>query len=61
MHELGDQQPHLTIPAADGVHVLPQSLVRDVIRGTQSPNVLGDAVLQKIVQEWFDGLTRVKS
>lgn len=50
---LEDRQPHLTVNASDGVHVIPCSLVRDVISGVQPPAIIGDAVLCKIIEEWF--------
>ena len=49
-------EPHIVIECADGVHVLPVSLIRDVIAGRKRAEVLTEPVLQKIIQEWLEQL-----
>jgi hypothetical protein len=53
IEDLSERQPHLTVPASDGVHVIPVSLVRDVIAGRQPSSILTEPVLQRIVEEWL--------
>lgn len=54
IHELDDQRPHLTVSTLDGnVHVLPLSLIQNVIKGNFRAETLGDDVLRAIVDEWL--------
>ena len=46
-------QSHLTITASDGVHVLPLSLIKDVISGRKESDVLTKPVIQAILKDWL--------
>lgn len=52
--DVADFRPHLCVMTADGdAHVIPAKLVTDVTAGFKPVNILGDAVLRQIVEEWF--------
>lgn len=51
--ELTDRQPHVSVIASDGVHIIPVCLLRDVIAGRYPSSILTDPVLQRIVEEWM--------
>ncbi len=51
--ELTDRQPHVSVIASDGIHVIPVCLLRDVIAGRQPSSILTEPVLQRIVEEWL--------
>lgn len=51
--ELTDRQPHVSVIASDGAHVIPACLLRDVIAGRQPSSILTEPVLQRIVEEWL--------
>lgn len=55
--DLSERQPHLAIPASDGVHVIPVSLMRDVIAGRESIAILTEPVLQRIIEEWLQSVS----
>lgn len=46
-------QSHLTITASDSVHVLPLSLIKDVINGRKESNMLTEPVIQVILKDWL--------
>lgn len=50
---LEERQQHVTIETESGVHVLPVSLIRDVVAGRNGSDALGEAVIQRIIQEWL--------
>lgn len=52
--DLSERLPHLTVPASDGVHVIPVSLIRDVIAGRQPASILSEPVVQRIIEEWLE-------
>jgi hypothetical protein len=54
VHDLADQRPHLMIVASNGVHVLPEALIRDVVSGAQPSSILTEPVVQRIIEEWLD-------
>lgn len=51
--DLSERLPHLTVTASDGVHVIPVSLIRDVIAGRQPAAILSESLLQRIIEEWL--------
>ena len=51
--DITDRQPHVVVEASDGLHVIPHSLLRDVIAGRQPSSILTEPVLQRIVEEWM--------
>jgi len=51
--DITDRQPHVVVEAADGVHCIPHSLLREVIAGRQPSSILTEPVLQRIVEEWM--------
>jgi hypothetical protein len=53
VHDLADQRPHLMVVTSDGVHVLPEALIRDVVSGAQPSSVLTEPVVQRIIEEWL--------
>lgn len=55
--DLEDHRPHVSIIASDGVHILPVSLLRDVVASKQPSSILTEPVLQRIIEEWLEGLT----
>jgi len=57
--DITDRQPHVVVQAADGVHCIPHSLLRDVIAGRQPSSILTEPVLQRIVEEWMHQVTGV--
>ncbi|POA50306.1 hypothetical protein C1893_01780 [Pseudomonas sp. MPR-ANC1] len=57
IHDIGDQRPHLTVAAVDGVHVLPCDLMRSVIAGDKPSAILSEPVLRRIIEEWLHGVT----
>lgn len=55
--EMSDYRPHLlvlTLTADGDAHVLPRSLVQDVVEGKKPPDILGKEVLIRIVEEWLE-------
>lgn len=56
VEDITDHQPHLAVVASDGVHVIPHSLIRDVIAGRQPSSILTEPLLQRIVEEWMQQL-----
>lgn len=57
VHDIADQRPHLTVTAADGVHVLPCDLVRSVIAGDKPSAILTEPVVCRIIEEWLQKVT----
>ena len=55
--DLSERQPHLTICTPGAVHVVPVTLVRDVIAGRQPAEVLSELVLQRIIEEWLEAVS----
>lgn len=53
VHEISKSMPHLTVVAADGVHVLPRSAIQNVISGRMPSKMLTQPVLRRIVEEWL--------
>jgi len=51
--DIADRQLHVVVEASDGLHVIPHSLLRDVIAGRQPSSILAEPVLQRIVEEWM--------
>lgn len=51
-----DVKPHLTINCGDKVHVVPVSLIEDVIEGRKDLTQIDDweNLARKILQEWLD-------
>lgn len=56
--ELTDRHPHIIIDAPDAVHQIPHCLLRDVIAGRQPSSILTEPVLQRIVEEWMQVVTK---
>lgn len=57
---LDDHRPHLCIPTPDGnAHVLPVSLIDDIIAGRRSIDDIADRdqVMRAILSSWLDSLT----
>lgn len=52
--DLEDHRPHVRIIASDGVHILPVSLLRDVVAGRQPSSILTEPVLRRVVEEWLE-------
>ena len=57
IHDIADQRPHLTVAAANGVHVIPCDLVRSVIAGDKPSTILTEPILRRIIEEWFQRVT----
>ncbi|KRV72611.1 hypothetical protein AO738_04005 [Pseudomonas citronellolis] len=53
INSLAERQPHVAVSCTDGVHVLPVSLLRDVIAGRVEASILTEPVLRRVVQEWL--------
>ena len=49
----GLSRRHLTICTPGAVHFVHVKLVRDVIAGRQSVDVLSEAVVRRIIEEWL--------
>lgn len=56
--EISEKQPHLTINGKNAVHVLPVSLVRDVIEGRKCITQIDEwnDFLPAILTDYLDGL-----
>lgn len=50
---LGDRQPHVVVQTDGAAHVIPVSLLREVISGRIEANALTEPVLRRIVEEWL--------
>lgn len=57
--ELEDHRPHVSVVASDGVHVIPLSLLRDVVAGRQPSSILTEPVLQRIIEEWLGAVAAI--
>lgn len=55
---LADQRPHLAVAASDGAHVVPCALVQSVIDGKQPSFVLPEPVVQRIIEEWLQKVSK---
>lgn len=53
IHDIADQRAHLMVVASDGTHVIPRALVESVIDGKQSPAILTEPVVRRIIEEWL--------
>ena len=51
--DLGERLPHVTVACTDGVHVIPATLLRDVIAGRTEASILTEPVLRRIMEEWL--------
>lgn len=58
IHDIADQRPHLMVAASDGAHVIPHALIRSVITGEKPSAILSEPVLQRIIEEWLQQITR---
>lgn len=58
--DLEDHRPHVSVIASDGVHIIPVSLLHDVVTGKQPSSILTEPVLQRIVEEWMERVTRAE-
>jgi|GEM_PF-5409118 len=50
------RRPHASAIASNGMRILPLSLPRDVVDGKRPASILTEAVLQRIVEEWLEGI-----
>lgn len=58
IHDIADQRPHLMVAASDGAHVIPHALIRSVIAGEKPSAILSEPVVQRIIEEWLQQITR---
>ena len=58
IHDIANQRPHLMVVASDGVHVLPHALVHSVIAGDKPSSILTEPVVQRIIEEWLQQVTK---
>lgn len=57
--DMDSHRPHYVIQTADNnAHVVPVSLVDDIVSGKQPPEVLTEPVLRKIIAEWREAVAR---
>jgi len=54
VENLGERMPHVTVVCSDGMHVIPVSLLRDVVAGRVDAGILTEPVLCRIVEEWAE-------
>lgn len=52
--DLGERLPQVVVQTPNAVHVIPVSILRDVIAGRDSPSILTGPVLRRIVEEWLE-------
>lgn len=54
--DINDQKPHLVIPGVQNVHVLPRSLIEDVINGDKDITEIEEYYdfLPTILKEWIE-------
>lgn len=50
---LGERLPHVVVQTDGAVHVIPVTLLRDVIAGRTEASILTEPVLRRIVGEWL--------
>ena len=57
---LDDHRPHITISCADGVHVMPVSLMKDVISGKKCLTQIESwgEIIKPILKHFLDGLVK---
>jgi len=57
--EISDKMPHIAIPDLEGnMHVVPESLFRDIVNGSQEIERLDDwrQIIRAIVRDWLRSL-----
>lgn len=52
--DLGERLPHVVVQTEGAAHVIPVTLLRDVIAGRAEASILTEPVLRRIVEEWFE-------
>lgn len=52
--DLGERLPQVVVQLPGAVHVIPETLLRDVIAGRADTSILTEPVLRRIVEEWFE-------
>ena len=58
IHDIADQRPHLVVVASDGAQVIPHALVQSVIAGDKPSSILTEPVVQRIIEEWLQQVTK---
>lgn len=51
--DLGERLPHVVAQTMGAAHVIPVTLLRDVIAGRTEASILTEPVLRRIVEEWL--------
>ena len=52
--EIESRQPHLVLQASDAAHVIPVSLLEDVVKGAKPSEILTEPVIRRIIEEWLE-------
>ncbi|WP_040263692.1 hypothetical protein [Pseudomonas massiliensis] len=52
--ELDDYRPHLMVVASDGVHLIPQALIENIIAGRKESMLLTEPVIRRVLEEWLE-------
>ncbi|WAG76979.1 hypothetical protein LMK08_16520 [Metapseudomonas furukawaii] len=51
--DLGERLPHVVVQTEGAAHVIPATLLRDVIAGRTEASILTEPVLRRIMEEWL--------
>lgn len=51
--DFSEHQAHFVINSSDGIHVIPESIIRKVANGSKQSSILTEPVLQAILKDWL--------